>query len=118
MAGTSYDAPHGRHKTGIRPARVEEAAALTDVALRSKAHWGYDAAFMDACRADLTISGDDIRQGLVFVLEEAERLIGFYALWGTGDDLLLTDLFVVPERIGRGHGCQLWEHAVETARRL
>ena len=30
----------------IRPARVEEAAALSDLCFRSKAIWGYDAGFM------------------------------------------------------------------------
>ena len=31
----------------LRPARPGEAAALSDLALRSKAHWGYDQAFLD-----------------------------------------------------------------------
>ena len=30
----------------IRPARVEEAAALSDLCFRSKAVWGYDPEFM------------------------------------------------------------------------
>ncbi|MEU4236164.1 hypothetical protein [Actinoplanes sp. NPDC026619] len=45
----------------IRPARPGEAAALSELARRSKAHWGYDEGFLDACRADLTLSPDDIR---------------------------------------------------------
>jgi len=39
----------------IRPARREECGLLTELALRSKAVWGYDAAFMEACREELTI---------------------------------------------------------------
>lgn len=39
----------------VRLARSEETGALTGLALRSKASWGYDdafmAAFLDACRA-------------------------------------------------------------------
>ncbi len=102
----------------VRPAHVEEAADLSDLALRSKAHWGYDAAFIEACRDDLTISGDDISRGLVFVLEDGEHVIGFYALWGVETEAMLTDLFVEPDHIGRGHGRRLWDHAVETAQRL
>jgi len=39
-------------------------------------------------------------------------------LWDAGDEALLTDLFVEPERIGRGYGRRLWVHAVGSARRL
>lgn len=101
----------------IRRARLEETATLSDLALRSKAHWRYDAAFLEACREDLAITADDIAHAPVFVLEEAGRLIGFYALREAGDEALLTDLFVDPDHIGRGHGHRLWEHAAGTARR-
>src|SRR4029077_17951571 len=37
----------------IRPARVEEAAALSDLCFRSKAVWGYDPEFMALMRAAL-----------------------------------------------------------------
>ena len=40
----------------LRPARPEEAPALTELCLRSKAVWGYDAAFMQACRRELTMT--------------------------------------------------------------
>ena len=113
-----YDDPGVRHTLRVRPARVEEAAALSKLALRSKAHWGYDAVFIDACRDDLTLSGDDIRRGLVFVLEDDGHMVGFYALWGADDEALLTDLFVEPGRIGHGYGRRLWDHGIETARRL
>ena len=35
---------------GLRPARPEEGAELIELCLRSKAVWGYDDAFMAACR--------------------------------------------------------------------
>lgn len=37
----------------LKPARIGECAELTDLVMRSKASNGYDAAFMEACRADL-----------------------------------------------------------------
>ena len=40
----------------VRPARAGEAAALTALCVRSKAHWGYDATFMRLCQASLTVS--------------------------------------------------------------
>ena len=32
----------------LRPGRKGEARLLSDLALRSKGHWGYDQAFLDA----------------------------------------------------------------------
>ena len=40
----------------IRLARPDEADHLTALATRSKAYWGYDASFMEACVPALTIS--------------------------------------------------------------
>ena len=40
----------------IRPARVEEAAALSDLCFRSKAVWGYDPEFMALMLAAFGVS--------------------------------------------------------------
>jgi N-acetylglutamate synthase-like GNAT family acetyltransferase len=105
-------------RASIRPARVNEASLLSALALRSKAHWGYDAEFLEACRAELTISADYIRRAPVFVLEEDGRVVGFYGLRDQGTELELLYLFVEPAAIGGGHGRRLWGHAVWTAARL
>lgn len=105
-------------RLSIRPARPREARLLSDLALRSKSHWGYTADFLEACRAELTISADYIAASPVFVLEEGERIAGFYGLREQGGELELLYLFVEPEAINRGYGKQLWAHAVETATRL
>jgi GNAT superfamily N-acetyltransferase len=92
----------------IRRARAEEAAALSALARRSKAHWGYDAEFMARCREELTVSLEDE----AYVLESDGELLGFYALEGPE----LSFLFVVPEQLGRGLGRLLIEHAKAHAR--
>jgi hypothetical protein len=51
----------------IRPARVEEAAALSDLCFRSKAGWGYDPEFMALMLAALGVAGEDIAAGDVWV---------------------------------------------------
>lgn len=102
----------------IRPARAGEAGLLSDLALRSKAHWGYDADFLEACRGELTVSPDYIASAPVFVLEEGGRVVGFYGLREQGDALELLYLFVEPAAVGGGRGRRLWRHAVETAARL
>ena len=107
-----------RQGTRIRPATAGEAGLLSGLALRSKAHWGYDPDFLEACRAELTVPEDYITNAPVFVLEEDGRVVGFYGLREQGTELELLYLFVEPAAIGGGHGKRLWEHAVETAARL
>lgn len=105
-------------KVSIRAALPEEARLLSDLALRSKSHWGYSADFLEACRSELTLSPAYITTSPVFVLEEGERVVGFYGLHEHENNLEMLYLFVEPEAINRGYGKKLWEHAVETAARL
>jgi GNAT superfamily N-acetyltransferase len=99
----------------LRPGRREEAGLLSDLALRSKGHWGYDQAFLDACRAELTLTPEDVLAHRVTVAEREGQVVGFYALVGTPPVGILEDLFVEPDHIGTGVGRALWSHAMVTA---
>ena len=106
-------------RSSIRPARTGEAALLTDLALRSKGYWEYDAAFLQDCRADLTVTPDYVASHPVFVIEEQGNIIGFYSLEKQADLYVeLVHLFIEPAHIGGGHGKRLWQHAVRTAAEL
>lgn len=91
---------------------------MTELALRSKGHWGYDAEFLRDCRVDLTVTPQFINSSPVYVLEEEGRVAGFYSLSGEGAEVELMHLFVEPWAIGRGFGRLLFRHAVEEARSL
>ncbi len=98
----------------IRVAAHSEAAAISSLAIRSKAHWGYSDEFMEACREELTWSESQIDSpDYEFYVYEAEgRIAGFYALEHLGPgDAELEALFVEPDMIGRGYGRTLIEHA-------
>ncbi|GIE98131.1 GNAT family N-acetyltransferase [Paractinoplanes rishiriensis] len=99
----------------LRPARPEEAGALSDLALRSKARWGYDEQFLNACRADLTIRPAEVSARRVVVAEAAGQLAGFYTLDGTPPEGELGNLWIEPAHMRRGLGRRLWQHAVATA---
>lgn len=105
----------------LRPARLDELAALSDIAFRSKAHWGYDAAFMEACRAELTLSPADLDDATYHLAEHAGAPIGFCGLGGPeapdGRVCELHSLFVAPEAMGRGAGKCLMLWALQEARR-
>ena len=118
-----------RIEARVRAARPEEAPLLSALAMRSKGHWGYDAAFMRACRLELTLEPEDIRRDVVNVLETPSGAGGFYALRpqhpaphesgasGAASPVADLELFYVePEHIGRGFGRLLWGHMVEVAR--
>jgi hypothetical protein len=49
----------------FRLARRAEAPLLSDLALRSKRHWGYDDDFMNRCRRQLMVDPDQIARGRV-----------------------------------------------------
>jgi GNAT superfamily N-acetyltransferase len=102
----------------IRPARRDEAAFLSDLALRSKAHWGYSAEFLAACRDELALSADAIAAGEVFALEVEGCVLGFHSLEHVSDAVVeLGHLFVEPKAIGAGHGRALIGHARREAER-
>lgn len=66
----------------FRAARPSEAGLLSELALQSKAHWGYSAEFIAACRAELSYSEEQLRSKHMHfvVLESTGIVIAFYAL--------------------------------------
>ncbi|WP_408897382.1 GNAT family N-acetyltransferase [Nocardioides sp. R1-1] len=102
--------------TRLRPARAGEAALLSALALRSKAHWGYDAGFLDACRDELTLRDDELAERRTVVAEVDGHLHGFATLEGAPPVGELGMLFVDPVAIGRGLGAALLTHQLEAAR--
>jgi GNAT superfamily N-acetyltransferase len=102
----------------LRAARRNEARRLSELALRSKGYWGYDQAFLDACRAELTVAPEEVERQRVTVAERDGQVVGFYALAGDPPEGTLADLFVEPDHIGTGVGRALWEHAIGTATTL
>ena len=100
----------------IRPAEPVDAVALTDLALSSKGVWGYDAAFLTACRAELTVRPDGIRRDPTYLIEAGDRILGFYQLRLDDAVAIVGLMFVAPEALRSGLGRRLWAHLEGTAR--
>lgn len=91
----------------IRDAREYDAEKLTDLMRSAKRSWGYPDAWMETWAAGLTISPEDIAAMRVRVAEDANGILGFYALMGRGSWVRLEHLWVDPGHMGKGIGRSL-----------
>lgn len=99
----------------LRPARPDECATLGALCLRSKGWWGYDEAFLEACREELSIREGDLGE-LLRVAEVEGKVAGLVQIERDGGDWFLAKLFVDPPFIGKGVGAALMRWAVGEVR--
>jgi GNAT superfamily N-acetyltransferase len=99
----------------IRPARTEEASTLAALAVRSKGHWPYSAAFLKRFERTLALTPEVVAANDVLVAERDGAIIGFYVLLHRAALAVLDDLWLDPAEIGRGSGRELFEHAAARA---
>ena len=100
----------------LRPARPDEANLLTELCLRSKAVWGYDEAFMRACRAELTLLPADLAATSLQVAVDGNEVAGLVQVVVEGEKADLAKLFIAPSTLRAGVGRQLFDWAVNNAR--
>ena len=102
----------------IRKALVSESQYLWDLALRSKAHWGYSPEFIEQCRPHIKIDPEYVENWPVVLLEEDGEIKGFYSLKAIRGENRLDNLWIDPKFIKYGYGKKLLIHAMETAKGL
>jgi GNAT superfamily N-acetyltransferase len=99
----------------IRRARPDEAAALRDLAHRSKAYWPYSAEFLAAVEPLLQLDASDVATQEVWVLELHGVVVGWHRVTLHDERAELEDLWLEPALIGTGLGRLLFDHAVTVA---
>jgi GNAT superfamily N-acetyltransferase len=102
----------------VRRARCDEVDALSNLAFRSKAHWGYDDALMELWREELRVQPSDLDGGRVLVASIDGEVVGFATVTGEAPDAELEAMFVEPTSIRTGSGTILFAAACELAREL
>ncbi|BAD58182.1 GNAT family N-acetyltransferase [Nocardia farcinica] len=102
----------------IRPGRPDEAELLSDLAVRSKALWGYSDELLASFRSELTLIPDDVAARRTLVAERDGVVLGFVTVEGDAPVGELGMLFVAPEATGAGIGSVLFRRALATARDL
>lgn len=100
----------------IRPARAEDAPALSDVARRAKASWGYPEAWLREWEPQLTFSPDYVQRHPVFVAETEAGIVGVAALEESPPESEITHLWVLPDSQGEGVGRALVSAVAARAR--
>ena len=91
----------------IREVLLSEANELSELALHSKATWNYSEEFILACKEDLTITEEYIKNNFVYVLVNDNAKIGFLIL---RNDKALDFLYIHPHYKRKRLRKILWEY--------
>lgn len=103
----------------IEIAKNQDAEAITELTIRSKAYWNYGKSQIEAWRDDLTVSSEYIAQNHVYKLVDQNKLLGFYAFQLKKDkSAKLTFLFIDPDFIGKGYGKVLLLDCLKRAKQM
>jgi GNAT superfamily N-acetyltransferase len=98
-------------------ARPEQAERLTQIAHAAKSYWGYPSQWIELWHNQLTVTRQFILHNEVYaaVDDEDQAILGFYALSGEGERMVLEHLWVQLRSLHGGVGRKLFEHAVQLA---
>ena len=101
----------------ILKASKEDAEILTEIALTSKAYWGYSQEQINSWKEDLTVTEEMFDRGYIFKFMDEKTLAGFGILNLQNNDgtSTLEFLFVRPAYIGKRIGVRLLQHALNFA---
>jgi len=102
----------------LRKARRTEADALSELAVRSKAHWGYPREWLELWTDDLSFDATKIDRWEVLVAEDEGQTVGVVALSQEGEQSEIEHFWVDPDAMGRGVGRTLFEGAREAAEQM
>ena len=102
-------------------AQPQDAGRLSVLAMASKASNGYDAAFMEQCRDELTYSVEDLAAWEVWLAVDGDAestLLGSYGIEVADGIAEVHNMFVAPAVKRQGVGHLLWQHLERRAGQL
>jgi N-acetylglutamate synthase-like GNAT family acetyltransferase len=100
----------------MRKAKPEDIEELNALCMRSKAVWGYDDAFMEACREELSLDPAEIGNTDIAIIETDGIIAGMVQIEVDRDEVELKRIFVDPSTLKSGIGRELFVWAVDMAR--
>ncbi len=99
----------------FKKAKVDQAAVLSSLTIRSKKSWRYDDLFMEKMKEYLEVPESMIERDIVYTMNRGDELIGFFSLTNDGKNDYLEDFFLDPKYIGKGYGRKMWQYMIEIA---
>ena len=102
----------------VRQPTLYELSKLSELCLRSKAVWGYDKDFIEACRAELTLRPEDLIETRMVVAEVANSTVGVAQVKVADTEADLLKLFVEPSNLHSGTGRLLFDWACVQAKEM
>ncbi|WP_298468250.1 GNAT family N-acetyltransferase [uncultured Erythrobacter sp.] len=99
----------GRKGILLRAPEEKELPAASALCMRSKGYWGYDAAFMEACRDELTLTKRDLVESTVILAVQEQTIAGIAQVTFEDGEAGLDKLFIEPDMIGHGIGRLLFD---------
>ncbi len=100
----------------FREPKPSELRELSDLCLRSKAHWDYSEDMLKAFKDELTLRKTDLDMDAVMLAEDKRGIAGLVQVSMAGTDAALEKLFVDPARLSEGTGYNLYVWACRIAR--
>lgn len=89
----------------IEIANIDDNELLTEISKLSKSYWGYSEEQILNWSDLLTISKEYLEKNNVFKLKHIDKTIGYYSyFYQTETTIILDNLFIIPEYIGKGFG--------------
>lgn len=102
----------------IYPASSSDCEKLTNLAIRSEAYWGYDSNYIDRFKEIYKVNQEFIKNNPTYIIKDNEEIIGFYGILVGEKESSLEYFFIEPKYIGKGYGRLLWNHAIDTCKKL
>lgn len=102
----------------IQKALPSDAQLLANLEIRSESYWGYSSEFMEKFKEIYLITEAFSINNPTYILKEDDHIIGFYGLLQKENENSLEYFFIDPWFIGKGYGKMLWEHTIQTCKKL
>jgi len=99
----------------IHQAQPEDVEILRQTAIAAKSYWNYPDYLIQQWSQTPIITPDSLHNDIVYAARIGSLIIGWYRLLVRLPAVVLEDLWVLPDYIGKGIGRKLFEHAIEQA---
>lgn len=100
----------------ITKAQPEDSERLKQIAIAAKSYWGYSEQIILEWAKTPIITPEEICTDQVYLASFNLDIIGWYRLKTRLPAVILEDLWILPDYIGKGIGRKLFEHAIKQAK--